>query len=431
MIDGQLWSLNKTIVSSKHWQLIRETVRRELAFEAIFGNAITNIDESLSIFNIQLLPTVAIVIQADTEGIACFDSSIIKLRQKDIYNRIIYMLEQDVEGIITVVGQENIFAITAGERDVVLLLPIDLRESRAEANVMAKRYGRHIKGHLSKNLPYSISLGIGQSYAFRGIRQSYFEACAALKYKFYQGNGAIVHYSEVSWGDRESQRMVIEYETKLLATIRKGEWQLGEAVIAQMLDTIAGSRRMHPDVLKVRVLELLTVVSRGVMELGGDPDTLLNIKIKSGDEIVKVTTLAEMKVWLPGIVAEMCALITEKQQAAIVKAIAHAKQFISENYHLDISLDELARKEYLSSSYFSRAFSELVGVSFTEYLKTVRIKRAQSLLLSTDKGVAEIAASVGYQDPNYFSRVFKLLTGKSPQQYRQGAGRQVQLPSRR
>lgn len=420
---AQVWSLNKTIVSGKQWQLIREAVRREFAFESIFGNAVTNIDEYLSIVNIQLLPTVAIVIQADTEGVACFDGGIVKLRQRDIFNRITYMLEQDVDGLISVVGQENIFAITAGERDVVLLLPVDIPDSPNEANVMAKRYGRHIKGHLSKNLQYSISLGIGQSYTFQGIRQSYFEACAALKYKFYIGNGAIVHYREVSWDDRESQRIVIEYETKLLATIRKGEWLLTEEVIAQMLNTIAKSWRMHPDVLKVRVLELLTVVSRGVMELGGDPDTLLDIKISSGDQIAKVTTLAEMKVWLPGVVASMCALLAEKQQAAIVKAIANAKQFISDNYHLDISLEELAKKEYLSSSYFSRAFSELVGVTFTEYLKAVRIKRAQALLLSTDKGVAEVAASVGYQDPNYFSRVFKHLSGKSPQQYRQGAAR--------
>jgi two-component system response regulator YesN len=133
-----------------------------------------------------------------------------------------------------------------------------------------------------------------------------------------------------------------------------------------------------------------------------------------------------MKVWLPGIIAEMCALLTERQQVTIVKAIAHAKQFIAENYHRDISLDEIARKEYLSSSYLSRAFSELVGASFTEYLKAVRVKRAQGLLLSSDKGVAEIAASVGYQDPNYFSRVFKLFTGKSPLQYRQGVGRKIQ-----
>jgi two-component system response regulator YesN len=187
-----------------------------------------------------------------------------------------------------------------------------------------------------------------------------------------------------------------------------------------MLDTIGGSRRIHPDVLKVRILELLTVVSRGIMELGGDPDILLDIKIRSGDEIGRVTTLAELKAWLPDIISEMCGLVKEKQQAAIVRAITHAKQFIAENYYLDISLEDLAKREYMSSSYLSRAFSDIVGTSFTDYLKAVRVSRAQALLLSTDKGVAEIAAKVGYQDPNYFSRVFKLVTGKSPLQYRQG-----------
>ncbi|MDF2876173.1 MAG: rhaR 1, partial [Sporomusa sp.] len=327
MIDVDLWGLSKTIISSKQWQLIREAVRRELAFEAIFGNAITDMGESLSVFNLQLLPTVAIVIQADNDGIACFDNAIIELQQKDIYNRVIDMLQQDVEGIVTVVGQENIFAITAGDRDVVLLLPVDIRESQAEVKTTAKRYGRHIKAHLSKKINYSISLGIGQGYEFKHIRQSYFEACAALKYKFYQNDGAIIHYSEVSWGDRESQQIFIAYETKLLATVRKGEWQHAAVFAAHMLDTIGGSRRIHPDVLKVRILELLTVVSRGIMELGGDPDILLDIKIRSGDEIGRVTTLAELKAWLPDIISEMCGLVKEKQQAAIVRAITHAKQF--------------------------------------------------------------------------------------------------------
>ncbi|WP_371374013.1 helix-turn-helix domain-containing protein [Sporomusa aerivorans] len=419
-MDTELWSLHKTLLSNKQWHLIREAVRREIAFEAIFGSAVPQLEDFLAVLNIQLLPTVAVVIQADTAGTDCFDKRVIKFRQRDIYNRITAMLDEDVEGIITVVGRENIFAITVGERDVVILLPVDLRDGQSAAKVTAKRYGRHIKAHLTKNLSYSISAGIGQGYSFKNIRQSYFEACAALNYKFYQGNGAVIHYSEVSWGDRENQRIFIEFETRLLATVRRGDWPTVADTIAHMLDAAGGKRRIHPDVLKVRVLELLTVISRGVMELGGDADMLLDLKIRSGEEIAKVTTLPELKVWLTGIIGEMGALLTEKQQAAIVRAISHAKQFITENYQQDISLEELAKREYLSSSYFSRTFTEMVGMSFTDYLKTVRIKRAQALLLTSGRGVADIAAAVGYQDPNYFSRVFKLVTGKSPLQYRQG-----------
>lgn len=418
MIDVDLWSLNKTIVSSEHWQLVREASRREFAFDAIFGG---NTGEPLAICNVQILPNLAIVIQADTEGIGFFDDGAIKQRQKEIYNKVGYMLEQDVDGIVTVAGQENIFATTVGELDVAILLPVNLREGQGNGKAIAKRYARHIKAHLSKDLQYSISLGIGQVYEFKNIRQSYFEACAALKYKFYQGSGAIIHYSEVSWGNKESQRLFLEYETKLLSYVRKGEWQSAAITVVEMLDTLGDKKRVHPDTLKVRVLELLTVVSRGVMDLGGNPDTLLDIKIRSGEEIVKVATLADMRVWLPGIINEMCALLKEKQQAAIVRAISNVKQYIAENYYLDISLEELAKREYLSASYLCRAFTEHVGISFTDYLKAVRIQRAQALLLSTSKGVAEIAVKVGYHDPNYFSRVFRVVTGKSPQQYRQGA----------
>ncbi|WP_425060052.1 HTH-type transcriptional activator RhaR [Sporomusa carbonis] len=419
MSDGELWSLNKNIISNKHWQLIREAIRREFAFETIFGNTVGEIEKYLTVFNIQLLPTMVMLLQADTDEGACFDKAMLETRQKEIYSRIVQMIEQDVDGIITVFGQENIFAITAGERDVALLLPVELHD-QVDFKVPAKRYGRHIKAYISKDLNYSISVGIGRGYDFKQIRKSYAEACAALKFKFYQGNGAIVHYNDISWCDHESQRMFIQYETTLLESIRKGEWQQTTAVINDMLDTIGRSRLVHPDVLKVRVLEMLTVVSRVAMELGAEPEILLEIKIRSGDEIAGITTLSEIRTWLAAIVNEMCALLQSKQQAAVVRAVTHAKQYIMENYYRDISLEDLARREYLSSSYFSRAFTELVGMSFTDYLKNVRIKKAQALLLTTDKGVAEIAAKVGYQDPNYFSRVFRVATGKSPLQYRRG-----------
>lgn len=420
MIDVELWGLHKAIITNEHWQLVRAAVRQEFACKAILDNAVDEALKLLAIGNVPILPNLVIVMQADSEGAAFLDERAGKLRQREIYHKIGDMLEQDVEGIITVAGQENIFAVMVGEHVVALLLPVPLRESQgSDGKAVAKGYARHIKAHLSKDLPYSISLGIGQVYEFENIRQSYLEACAALQYTFYQ-TGVIIHCSEVSWGKTESQQIFLEHETRLIRCIRNGEWQAVAAIVGGMLDALGGGKHIHPDIVKVRVLELLTVVSRTVMELGGNPDTLLDIKLKSGEEIAKVATLADLRVWLPTIINEMCAMLKKKQQAAIVRAIGNVQQFIAERYYLDISLEDLAKREYLSGSYLSREFTEHVGMSFTDYLKAVRVKQAQILLLSTNKGIAEIAAKVGYQDPNYFSRVFKAITGKSPQQYRQG-----------
>ena len=71
----------------------------------------------------------------------------------------------------------------------------------------------------------------------------------------------------------------------------------------------------------------------------------------------------------------------------------------------------------VSAGYLSRLFSEHLGVPFNDHLNSVRLDVAQRLLQDGDRTVKEIAYAVGYQDPNYFSRIFKKYTGHSPTRY--------------
>ncbi|MFW5880419.1 MAG: helix-turn-helix transcriptional regulator, partial [Spirochaetota bacterium] len=73
----------------------------------------------------------------------------------------------------------------------------------------------------------------------------------------------------------------------------------------------------------------------------------------------------------------------------------------------------------VSPSYLSRLFSERLGTSFNDYLNTVRLGVAQRLLELGKQSVKEIALSVGYHDPNYFSRIFKKFVGVSPTSFTQ------------
>ena len=61
---------------------------------------------------------------------------------------------------------------------------------------------------------------------------------------------------------------------------------------------------------------------------------------------------------------------------------------------------------------------EYCNMSFVEYVSLVRVKKAKELFDTTDMTIAEIAIQVGYADPNYFTRVFKKLTGQTPSGYR-------------
>ena len=84
----------------------------------------------------------------------------------------------------------------------------------------------------------------------------------------------------------------------------------------------------------------------------------------------------------------------------------------------DFSLAMLSDEMNLSTGYLSRIFKQYFGVPFRDYILSERIKRSKILLLSSDKKIYEICDAVGFEDPNYFSTIFRKATGYPPNGYR-------------
>lgn len=95
-----------------------------------------------------------------------------------------------------------------------------------------------------------------------------------------------------------------------------------------------------------------------------------------------------------------------------------AKEFIKENYNKDITLEETAHHVGVSSFYFSKIFKASVGKNYMDYLTDLRIEKAKDMMESGFGSIKEICYEVGYNDPNYFSRVFKKIEGVTPSEYK-------------
>ena len=98
--------------------------------------------------------------------------------------------------------------------------------------------------------------------------------------------------------------------------------------------------------------------------------------------------------------------------------IDHAKNYFREHYNEDISIEAYSASRNMSTSWFSRCFRIIVGESPMRYILLLRIRNAQVLLETTDGTVSEIARIVGYENPMYFSRLFRKEKGVSPLKYR-------------
>ena len=97
--------------------------------------------------------------------------------------------------------------------------------------------------------------------------------------------------------------------------------------------------------------------------------------------------------------------------------------YINNNYRRELDVGAVAADAYISPDYLKHLFSELLGMSLTEYLNRFRVSSAcEKLMQSNVMSIEEIAAEVGYADVKYFSRVFKKVKGISAGEYRRSGG---------
>lgn len=118
-------------------------------------------------------------------------------------------------------------------------------------------------------------------------------------------------------------------------------------------------------------------------------------------------------------------LLVDRQQHEQKKAtgnvqeqIERAAAYFNENYNTKISIDDYAESLHISTNWFIHNFKQYTGMSPAQYILSLRMVNAQRLLERTTYNIKEISEIVGYENPLYFSRVFKKEIGKSPAQYR-------------
>lgn len=98
------------------------------------------------------------------------------------------------------------------------------------------------------------------------------------------------------------------------------------------------------------------------------------------------------------------------------------QQFIETHYDRAIRLEDAAAQVNFSVNYISQRFHQATGISFSDYLTSVRIRKAIELFRETGESTEQIAMKVGYPNPNYFSKVFKKVTGLTLTEFRRKSG---------
>lgn len=104
--------------------------------------------------------------------------------------------------------------------------------------------------------------------------------------------------------------------------------------------------------------------------------------------------------------------------SSIMQQVEQIHRYIERSYHENITLTALAEQYHMDASYLSRIFSQKYGETIIAFLTRIRMEKAAELMKDQDKKLETISFLVGYDDYNYFSRVFRKKMGCSPREYR-------------
>ena len=128
---------------------------------------------------------------------------------------------------------------------------------------------------------------------------------------------------------------------------------------------------------------------------------------------------------------EISAFLKDTGEKLIIREAAQDRidaviDYVQENFCEDISIAKLSMEFELSPNYLGALFRKKLGVSFVDYLTSLRIARAKELLASDTLSVREISESVGYYSQSYFNKIFIRKEGCTPGEYRKAALRAAQ-----
>lgn len=160
-----------------------------------------------------------------------------------------------------------------------------------------------------------------------------------------------------------------------------------------------------------------TMLRLAAERAGVSPVYLHNLSDKFAILIEKISTFAELNNMGNKLIHEYCDLVQNKSTVGYSPIVKKAIDYINFNFKKPISLKSISENIGINPCHLSRQFKKETGMTITEFIQRRRIKEAQFLIEQNSKSITDIALAVGFENHNYFCKVFKKLTSMTPTEY--------------
>ena len=338
----------------------------------------------------------------------------LKLELRDRTQQYDHNEYQQVQQILIRLAEKNpdIFVLKRDWGDIVLIMKGSTPEYLEEERDLLLE---EIKQTVAKTR-YHLSIGVGVSKErIADIRHSFVDAFVHLQNPGQEDKARVNQFVE--------QRELLQLDKKAVENyLRCGAKDEFDDFFNAYLRPL-GESALRSDLIKNYIfVDVILATAKLVDELGGEVDKVIS-EVNSIESILSnVQSVDQLREQVYKVISIGLAYRDSQPNRQHAHLIRHAKEYIERHYAKpEISLNEVAARVNLSASHFSSVFSQETHQTFKEYLTEIRINKAKELLRMTTLRSAEIAYQVGYNDPHYFSSVFKRNTGLSPIEFRSQA----------
>lgn len=280
-----------------------------------------------------------------------------------------------------------------------------------------------IKEKVSSILKYSVTAGIGLiKNNYELVHESYKEATKALQFKASLGDDEIIFYKEIIIAENANMQYPYDIESNIVQNLLMGNFDESKQYLKEMFERFSEHKIIYPVKLHTFAVRFLNTLVKLIMELGIDESEIsINGQAFSSmmNDLMKTKTKSECVIIFSMIIESIGMVVSEKRNNIIHDHVQMMLNYINENFSEIISLDIIADYTNLNRCYVGRIFKQYMNMGIVDYVNQVRIEKAVELLETTEIKVSDIANIVGYNNTNYFIKIFKKNKNVTPGKYKE------------
>lgn len=235
------------------------------------------------------------------------------------------------------------------------------------------------------------------------------------------GGGHLIMYGDINISDaRACPRIARDQEMKLLQAIQAGdEAQMiacVEAIFAYLTPCVSAFDPLLLANVKMEWIASIMWIMKNMELSSENAPTLNDLDIHRA---ISVTQLCALRAWVIEKLHLLINYLKQERGNRACRIVTRMKEAADTRYSEPFGVQQFADELDVSPNYLSTLFKQAVGVTFTDYIRSVRLSKAAELMRLSTMRISDIARQVGYEDQNYFARVFRKQFGASPSEYRE------------